>query len=86
MFARTNWQHACGTFSLALSLRHITPARRSCWRLSILYYEPTDETEQTLDLMRQIDEPFLETPLFGVRQMTWHLRNDGHLVNEGYVG
>ncbi|PHP64527.1 IS3 family transposase, partial [Zhengella mangrovi] len=25
---------------------------------------------------------FLETPFFGVRQMTWHLRNDGHLVNE----
>src|SRR5690554_6326278 len=32
--------------------------------------------------MRQIDEQFLETPFFGVRQMTWHLRNDGHLVNE----
>lgn len=33
-------------------------------------------------LMRQIDEQFLETPFFGVRQMTWHLRNDGHLVHE----
>ena len=32
--------------------------------------------------MRQIDEQFLETPCFGVRQMTWHLRKDGHLVNE----
>jgi len=32
--------------------------------------------------MRRIDEQFLETPFFGVRQMTWHLRNDGHLVNE----
>ena len=34
--------------------------------------------------MRQIDErpADLETPFFGVRQMTWHLRNDGHLVNE----
>lgn len=29
-----------------------------------------------------IDEQFLDTPFFGVRQMTWHLRNDGHLVNE----
>jgi putative transposase len=28
------------------------------------------------------DEQFLETPFFGDRQMTWHLRNDGHLVNE----
>ena len=32
--------------------------------------------------MRKIDEQFLETPVFGVRQMTWHLRNEGHLVNE----
>nr|WP_302621848.1 IS3 family transposase [Leisingera sp. JC1] len=32
--------------------------------------------------MRRIDEQFLETPFFGVRQMTWHLRNEGHLVNE----
>ncbi|WP_146064230.1 IS3 family transposase, partial [Jhaorihella thermophila] len=32
--------------------------------------------------MRQIDEQFLETPFFGVRQMTWHLRNEGHLVDE----
>ncbi|WP_425411834.1 IS3 family transposase [Leisingera aquimarina] len=32
--------------------------------------------------MRQIDEQFLETPFFGVRQMTWHLRSEGHLVNE----
>ena len=35
-----------------------------------------------LALMRQIDEQFLETPFFGVRQMTWHLKNEGHRVNE----
>lgn len=47
------------------------------------YYDaPKGEPEQNLDLMRQIDEQFLETPFFGVRQMTWHLRNDAHLVNE----
>ncbi len=34
-----------------------------------------------LALMRLIDQQFLETPFFGVRQMTWHLRNDGHQVN-----
>ena len=38
--------------------------------------------QSNLALMRQIDKKFLETPLFGVRQMTWHLRNGGHLVNE----
>ncbi|MCW9041850.1 MAG: DDE-type integrase/transposase/recombinase [Pseudopelagicola sp.] len=39
-------------------------------------------TEQNLGLMRRIDEQFMETPFFGVRQMTWHLRNGGHVVNE----
>jgi len=28
------------------------------------------------------DEQFLETPCFGVHQMAWHLRNEGHLENE----
>jgi putative transposase len=32
--------------------------------------------------MRLIDEQFLETPFYGVRQMTWHLRAEGHLVNK----
>ena len=32
--------------------------------------------------MRRIKEPFLEPPFFGVRQMTWRLRNDGRLMKE----
>lgn len=32
--------------------------------------------------MRRIDAQFLESPFYGVRQMTWHLRNDGDAVNE----
>ncbi|KRS16719.1 putative transposase OrfB [Roseovarius indicus] len=59
---------------------------QQCRLLSIArssyYDEPKGETAQNLGLMRQIDEQFLETPFFGVRQMTWHLRNDGHLVKE----
>lgn len=59
---------------------------QQCRLLSIsrssFYYKPKGETEQNLSLMRRIDEQFLETPFFGVRQMTWHLRNGGHLVNE----
>ncbi len=39
-----------------------------------------------LDLMRVIDKQFLETPFYGVRQMTWHLRNEDHLVNEKRIG
>ena len=53
----------------------------SIWRSSF-YYLPKGETALNLMLMRQIDAQFLETPFFGVRQMTWHLRNEGHLVNE----
>jgi len=49
---------------------------------SSFYYELKGETALNLVLMRQIDEQFLETPFYGVRQMTWHLRAEGHLVNE----
>ncbi len=49
---------------------------------SSFYYAPQGETEQNLALMRLIDLQFLDAPFFGVRQMTWHLRNEGHAVNE----
>ncbi|WP_321829195.1 IS3 family transposase [Thalassovita sp.] len=59
---------------------------KQCKLLSIsrssFYYTAKGETAMNLMLMRQIDEQFLEAPFFGVRQMTWHLRNEGHLVNE----
>ena len=28
------------------------------------------------------ERQFLDTPFYGVRQMTWHLQNEGHAVNE----
>lgn len=59
---------------------------KQCKLLSIsrssFYYQPKGESAMNLDLMRLIDKQFLETPFFGVRQMTWHLRNEDHLVNE----
>ncbi len=59
---------------------------KQCKLLSIsrssFYYRPKGETALNLMLMRKIDEQFLEAPFFGVRQMTWHLRNEGHLENE----
>lgn len=62
---------------------------KQCALLSIsrssFYYTPKGETEMNLALMRLIDEQFLETPFYGVRQMTWHLRAEGHLVNEKRV-
>jgi len=59
---------------------------KQCKLLSIsrssFYSEPKGESEMNLDLMRVIDKQFLESPFYGVRQMTWHLRNEDHLVNE----
>jgi len=59
---------------------------KQCALLSIsrssFYYTPKGESEMNLTLMRQIDEQLLETPFFGVRQMTWHLKNGGYPVNE----
>lgn len=33
-------------------------------------------------LMLLIDMQFQGTPFYGVRQMTWHLQNEGHAVNQ----
>ena len=48
---------------------------------SSFYFAPQGESEMNLGLMRLIDRQFLETPFYGVQQMTWHLRNRGHAVN-----
>ena len=57
-----------------------------CQLLSIsrssFYYAPQGETAMNLDLMLKVDKQFLDTPFYGVRQMTWHLQNEGHAVNE----
>ena len=41
---------------------------------SSFYYELMGETAMNLDLMLLIDKQFLDTPFYGVRQMTWHLQ------------
>ena len=55
---------------------------RQCNLLSIsrssFYYQPVSETAGNLALMRLIDAQFLETPWYGSRQMSRHLRRDGH--------
>ena len=49
------------------------PVGKQCKLLSIsrssFYYTPQGETALNLMLIRQIDEQFLETPFFGVRQL-----------------
>lgn len=49
---------------------------------SSFYNAPQGETAMNLDLMLLVDKQFLDTPFYGVRQMTWHLQNEGHAVNE----
>jgi putative transposase len=52
---------------------------------STFYREPAPETALNLLLMRLIDEQFLETPWYGSRQMTRHLRRAGHGVGRKRV-
>ena len=56
-----------------------------CQLLSIsrsgYYYEPKGESPENLEIMAEIDRQFLETPFYGVGQMTYHLRAKGWLVN-----
>ena len=50
-----------------------------------VYYQAVPENEKNLMLMRLIDAQFLETPYYGSRQMTWHLRRLGHEVGRKRV-
>lgn len=62
---------------------------RQCELLSISrshYYGPVrGESAENLTLMRVIDAQFLETPWYGSRQMTRHLRRQSHDVNRKRV-
>jgi putative transposase len=49
-------------------------------RRSGFYYTPAGDSEANLALMRLIDEQFLETPFYGLRQMTRHLARLGQHV------
>ena len=49
---------------------------------SSFHCAPQGETAMNLDLMLLIDKQFLDTSFYGVRQMTWHLQNEGHAVND----
>ena len=48
---------------------------------SSYYYRPKTESEFNLELMRVIDAQYLKTPWYGSRQMSRHLRRQGHWVN-----
>ena len=65
------------------------PIIRQCTLLQLnrsgVYYRPVPQNEVNLALMRLIDAQFLETPYYGSRQMTWHLRRLGHEVGRKRV-
>ena len=62
---------------------------RQCELVSIsrasLYRQPAGETPENLELMRLIDEAFLEMPWYGSRQMARHLKRLGWCVGRKRV-
>ena len=48
---------------------------------SVFYYQPQGESTANLQLMEVIDKQFLLTPHYGVKQMTYHLRNEGYRIS-----
>ncbi len=71
--------HAQG-LSIARQCRLLS-IKRSSW-----YYQCTGETPLNLELMRLVDEQFLETPWYGARQMARHLRRLGYCVGRKRTG
>jgi putative transposase len=62
---------------------------RQCSLLSIsrssVYYQPVPASQENLELMRLIDQQYLERPFYGSRRMTAWLRNQGYRVNRKRV-
>jgi putative transposase len=50
-----------------------------------LYREPARETPLNLELMRQIDAEYTQTPFYGYRKMTIRLQEAGYEVNHKRV-
>lgn len=63
--------------------------RRQCALLrlprSSLYYQPREESAETLHLMRRLDTQYTATPFYGMRRMTAWLRTQGYPVNHKRV-
>lgn len=59
--------------------------KKQCELLSIhrsyYYYEPIPTSLEDLELMRKIDEIYLEFSSYGSRQITAYLRKEGNIVN-----
>ena len=76
---RRSWIEPCEGLSI----------RRQCelcgLSRSTFYYEPVGESELNLELMRKIDEQYLERPIYGARRLVEHLKRKGYQVNRKRV-
>jgi putative transposase len=65
------------------------PVYRQCKLLGLnrssLYYKPSGETAYNEQLMKLLDEQYIETPFYGIDKMTAWLRRQGHFVNHKRV-
>jgi putative transposase len=63
--------------------------RRQCALLGLsrasLYYEPVEESQENLLLMRVIDQQYTRVPFYGSRRMTAWLQSQGYEVNRKRV-
>jgi len=50
-----------------------------------LYYQPCQESEDNLAIMRLLDEQYFQTPFYGVRRITVWLRSQGYDINRKRV-
>jgi putative transposase len=63
--------------------------RRQCELVGLnrasYYYQAASESPLNLELMRKIDEQYLETPYYGWPRMTAHLHRQGYAINHKRV-
>lgn len=57
---------------------------RQCEMLSLhrsgLYYRPTPESQENLDIMRKMDEQYIKTPFYGIRRLHNWLQKKGYVI------
>src|SRR5215469_3972527 len=59
--------------------------RRQCTLLAVcrsgLYYTPSVETEENLEIMKYLDSQYLKTPFYGERRLLTILQQEGYRIN-----
>jgi putative transposase len=58
---------------------------RQCRLLSLhrsgLYYQPCEESQENIDMMRRLDEQYLSTPFYGLRKLRVWFQQQGFTIN-----